>query len=380
MITVSLCIIVKNEEDILERCLCSVRDLVDEIIITDTGSTDRTREIARRLADKVYDFPWVDDFSAARNFTFGKATKDYILWLDADDIILPDEAVKFRRLKKTLSPDVDAVMMGYHTGFDEQGRTVFSYFRERLVKRSRGFQWREPVHEYLQIGGKVINADVYITHAKPHQRPSARNMEIYENLLAEGKSLSPRGVYYYARELKDNGRLDDAISMFSRFLESGLGWVEDNISACGELAKCYQSQKESSKALDSMLRSFHFDTPRAEICCQIGYHFKELGNYRQAAFWFDLVLHLEKPLSSWGFHQEDCWGYIPCVECAVCHDQLGDYDAAERYNDMAASYKPDASAVSHNRKYFASKKQGHISIEGKGGKEHVTANISGHQS
>lgn len=380
MITVSLCMIVKNEEDVLKRCLCSVKELVDEIIIVDTGSADRTKEIAREFTDRIYDFPWIDDFSAARNFAFGRASMDYILWLDADDILLPDEAVKFRHFKETLPPDVDAVMMRYHTGFDEQGRPVFSYFRERLVKRSRQFQWREPVHEYLQIGGRVIDSDVCVTHARQHRRSSLRNIEIYENQLAAGEGLSPRGRYYYARELKDNGRLDDAINMFSEFLESGLGWVEDNIAACSEQAKCYQSENEHQKALDAMLRSFHYDTPRAEICCQIGYHFKELGSYGQAAFWFDLALKLEKPRSSWGFRQEDCWGYIPCIECAVCYDHLGDYEKAERCNDMASSYKPDVSSVLHNRKYFEKKREANLALEKVGESDHVTANISGDQS
>ena len=65
MISVSLCMIVKNEEDVLERCLKSVAGLVDEIIIVDTGSTDRTREIATHFTNQIFDFPWQDDFSAA---------------------------------------------------------------------------------------------------------------------------------------------------------------------------------------------------------------------------------------------------------------------------------------------------------------------------
>ena len=67
MVSVSLCMIVKNEEDVLERCLESVADLVDEIIIVDTGSADRTKEIAARFTSQIFDFPWQDDFSAARN-------------------------------------------------------------------------------------------------------------------------------------------------------------------------------------------------------------------------------------------------------------------------------------------------------------------------
>lgn len=82
MITISLCMIVKNEESVLARCLDSVRHLVDEIIIVDTGSTDRTKEIAQGYGARIIDFPWNDDFSAARNFAFSHATMDYIFgWM-----------------------------------------------------------------------------------------------------------------------------------------------------------------------------------------------------------------------------------------------------------------------------------------------------------
>ena len=82
MISVSLCMIVKNEEDVLERCLKSVAGLVDEIIIVDTGSTDRTREIATHFTNQIFDFPWQDDFSAARNEAFSHASMDYCMcWM-----------------------------------------------------------------------------------------------------------------------------------------------------------------------------------------------------------------------------------------------------------------------------------------------------------
>ncbi|PES02484.1 glycosyl transferase, partial [Bacillus anthracis] len=89
MITISLCMIVKNEEATLKRCLTAISDVVDEIIIIDTGSTDQTKKIASKFTDKVIDFVWIDDFSTARNFAFSQATKEYILWLDADDLVTP---------------------------------------------------------------------------------------------------------------------------------------------------------------------------------------------------------------------------------------------------------------------------------------------------
>ena len=104
MITVSLCMIVKNEEDVLARCLESAKPVADEIIIVDTGSTDRTREIAREFTDNVCEFPWIDDFAAARNFSFSKATMEYCMWLDADDILLPADRDAFLTLKETLPP------------------------------------------------------------------------------------------------------------------------------------------------------------------------------------------------------------------------------------------------------------------------------------
>ena len=122
MVSISLCMIVKNEEDVLERCLDSVADLVDEIVIVDTGSTDRTREIAARYTDKIFDFPWRDDFAAARNESFAHASMDYCMWLDADDVLLEADRAAFLELKETLDPAVSVVMAPYHTGFDERDR------------------------------------------------------------------------------------------------------------------------------------------------------------------------------------------------------------------------------------------------------------------
>ena len=164
MASISLCMIVKNEEDVLGRCLDSVADLVDEIVIVDTGSTDRTREIAARFTDQIFDFPWQDDFAAARNKSFAHATMDYCMWLDADDVLLEEDREKFLALKEGLSPAVSVVMAPYHTGFDKDGRVTFLYYRERIIKNRAGMHWAGAVHEVVTPVGAVLYADFAVTH------------------------------------------------------------------------------------------------------------------------------------------------------------------------------------------------------------------------
>jgi glycosyltransferase involved in cell wall biosynthesis len=356
MLTLSLCMIVKNEEESLGKCLMSIQGIADEIIIVDTGSTDETKKTAKNFTDKIYDFPWIDDFAAARNFSFEKATMDYVMWLDADDILLKEDRDKLAELKNTLAPSVDVVMMKYNTAFDARGNVTFSYYRERIVKRACNFRWHEPVHEYLDKAGNILNADIAVTHMGRGWGPANRNIAIYEKQLSKGRELTPRGLYYYARELKDNGKYGDAAEYFIKFLDSGKGWVEDNINACLELSRCYGRQNMREKEFMALVRSFIYDTPRAEICCQIGYLCKAAGDYQRAIFWFELVSALKEPEGNWGFTQPDCWGYIPFIELTVCYDRLGRHKEAAEYNEKAGALKPGDPSVEFNRRYFQSLK------------------------
>ena len=96
MPTISLCLITKNEEQFIEDCLASVKDFVTEIIVVDTGSSDKTKEIARKFTDKIVDFTWCDDFSAPRNEALKHATGDWILVLDADEILPAESKAKIK--------------------------------------------------------------------------------------------------------------------------------------------------------------------------------------------------------------------------------------------------------------------------------------------
>ena len=102
MATLSVCMIAKNEAEVIGRCLDCVKSFADEIVVVDTGSTDNTKEIASRYTDNVYDFKWINDFAAARNFSFSKATKDYVMWLDCDDIIDEHNQLAIQAVKTDL--------------------------------------------------------------------------------------------------------------------------------------------------------------------------------------------------------------------------------------------------------------------------------------
>lgn len=352
MISVSVCMIVKNEEDVLERCLAGAAGLADEIVIVDTGSADHTKEIAARFTDLIFDFPWRDDFAAARNESFAHASMDYCMWLDADDVLLDEDQAAFLKLKETLDPAVSVVMAPYHTGFDEGGRVTFSYYRERLIRNHAGMCWEGAVHEAIAPVGRVYYADFAVTHRKTRPSDPDRNLRIYQAQLAAGKILEPRQQFYYGRELYCHRRWEEALEVFERFLADGLGWVENNLDACCHCARCWEQLGKPEAALDALLRTFAYDRPRAEVCCELGRWFFRRERYGQAAYWYALALTCPRDDRRGGFVSPDCYGYLPCIQLCVCYSRLGDQERAKEFNELAASYKPDDPAVLHNRDYF----------------------------
>src|SRR4051794_10771534 len=141
--------IVRDEEHNLEDCLTPVADLFDEIIIVDTGSIDRTKEIARRFTPHVHDFAWCDDFSAARNESIRHATGDWIFWLDADDRVRADQIPLLRRLLDQLDDRAGAYQMETTLPPVDSACELESVTHTRLFRRHPDVRWRGRVHEQL---------------------------------------------------------------------------------------------------------------------------------------------------------------------------------------------------------------------------------------
>ena len=351
----SLCMIVRDEEAVLGRCLESVAGLFDEIVIADTGSVDATRDIAKSFTEKVFDFKWEDDFSAARNYAFSKADGDYLMWLDADDVVEGDNRPL---LKKTLSglekSRPDMVMLRYDVAFDESGRVLLSYRRERIVRANAGFRFCGRVHEAIPPRGKIICGDGAISHRKLRANPPGRNLKIFEKMLSEGEPLDPRMNYYFARELREAGRADGALKYYAECFRDETAWTEIRISALYESYEILMGQNRPEEAEHALFETLKLGAPRADICCAAGESFLRRGDLDSAKFWYHLAP--ERFGQGGGFVHADYGGYIPYLQLAVIYDRLGNPDLAEKYNSLAGRIRPDSPAVKANEEYFRSLK------------------------
>ena len=330
MITISLCMIVKNEERILARCLDSLAGLMDEIIIVDTGSTDRTKEIAARDKDKFYDLPCVDDYIVARNFALSKATMEYIYSADADEVLSEENRERFRVLKENLLPEIELVQMKY--GNQLQFGTVYNFdeeYRPKLFKRKRDFIWEDPIHETVRMQPVIYDSDIVITHM-PEQSHVKRDLANFQKQIAAGRKLSGRLQEMYARELFLNGDTEDfqaADSYFRCRSEDENSTPEGITDACCVVAKAARLRGDA-------LTVFRY-TPKviagegcSEICCELGHFYEEQEDYEEAAIWYYNAVYETVPvlrLASGG--KESLEGLVRCYE------QLGLPEQAESYRD-----------------------------------------------
>lgn len=350
MFTISLCMIVKNEECIIERCLDSVQHVVDEINIIDTGSTDRTKDIVQNYTSRIYDFIWCDDFARARNFSFQQATKDYILWLDADDVITREHQQKLLQLKHSLYPNVDAVSMDYDIALDADGSVESREKRYRLVKRQCHFQWYGAVHEYLEVSGQLYHSDIAVTHL-PLKRDVHRNIRIYERLKKEGYSFSARDTFHYANELKNHQRFLEAINQYHRFLDSVTGSADDKIQACLSLADCYQELHDVKQANQVIVQSLLYDRPRPETCCRMGQFFMEQFKNKEAIYWYSQAL--QQPSEQlFSIHKPVFSTWLPHLQLSLLYNRLHLYENAHQHNELARQFKPNDPRILDNRKYL----------------------------
>lgn len=225
---VSLCMIVRNEENNLAECLEAVAPLLDEIVIVDTGSTDATKAIAARYTPHVYDFAWCDNFAAARNESLRHATGDWILWLDADDRLSAENIAKLAALLEQLDDRPRSYFMDtvLHYAYECEGTQLLTH--ERLFRRHADIRWRGRVHEQLSPGPtdlqyETIWINIRIDHlgyqsATLKQRKCQRNVRLLRMDYAVDPD-DPNTLLHLAMEEAALGRTATARSLLQRLLD-----------------------------------------------------------------------------------------------------------------------------------------------------------------
>lgn len=185
--TLSLCMIVRNEEQNLPLCLKPLEGLFDEVIVVDTGSTDDTRQVATRLGAKVHDFRWVDDFSAARNESLRHATGDWVMWLDADDRLDSENRERLAALRQRLGQEpADLYTVQVLSSVVSPTSSGCLVTQARLFRRQGSVHWRRRVHEELVPENPETRLEMrhseLVIHHVGYESPAHRRVKLHRDL------------------------------------------------------------------------------------------------------------------------------------------------------------------------------------------------------
>lgn len=265
---VSLCIIVRNEP-LLEKCLQSIRDYVEEIVIVDTGSTDGiTPQVAQKYADtfEVYtacndpNTGLIEDFSLARQHSFNLATQPWVMWCDADDIIEGGQNLNklIEDFEKNKPADLDAVayLFPYEYAYNGEGQCVLQHYRERLFLNKNCFRWVNPVHEVAIPNDGVRAAlipkeDLVFKHHRQFSSKAGepgRNLRILRKYYEKVGDTDARQLYYLGLECCNSGLIDEAIRHLTKYIEIS-GWEDERVMACLKLVEIYQNLNKLEEGL-----------------------------------------------------------------------------------------------------------------------------------
>lgn len=219
--------IVKNEEAMLKRTLPDLINNADEIIVVDTGSADNTIEYAKSCGAKVYTSPWINDFSAARNESIKYASGDWVLWIDADEYIKPEDICKLKGLLSQATED--AFSLNICEAKPGEFEAINSYKRCKIFRNNKGFHFERPINEQVAdkdnkpISGATIE-DIFVFHWGNHINPEhykakkIRNIPMMEKMLEEDPNYA-EGHFLLAGCYSGIGKFNKAADEYEKAIE-----------------------------------------------------------------------------------------------------------------------------------------------------------------
>ncbi len=348
--------IVRDEEDNLSHCLESVRGVFDEVVIVDTGSQDRTIEIAHSFGATVFEFAWVDDFAAARNEALAHATSDFVFWLDADDVVEPSEREKLRGLLASLSVSEPAgyvVRCACDPSPDRVGgETVVDHIR--LFPLRADLRWTYRVHEQILPSLRCAKiptrwTDLTVRHTG-YVDPALRSRKL------------DRDVRILKSELVD--RPDDPFVLFNlgsiaverRDCHEGLGYLKKSLAGSAPsdsivrklfalIARAHQMLGDSQAALDTCAKGLDRDPQDAELWFRKGVVHRHRGESTAAEDCWRRILSLRRPDQFCSVDQ-GIYGHLTRRNLAALAAERGDLVSAERlWRDVLAECPDDRDAL-----------------------------------
>jgi glycosyltransferase involved in cell wall biosynthesis len=330
--------ICRNEENNIGELLSRVCPILEEVHIVDTGSTDNTLPIIKKLQEQysnlhLHHFEWVDDFAAARNYSLSRCQNtEWIFWLDGDDLIDADALRKFKD-EVLDNPAVGA----WHLPYQYAPNVWLN--RERFVRREKDPVWRGAIHEFIDVKGaatKLYEPLAVIHNSVGKERDGTRNLRILRKEYEKDAS-NPRTAYYFGKELFDAQQYEEAKKVLLAYLPIA-NYYDDEIGARYRLGQIYLMEKSYDEALRVAEPIYRLSGPernRAEYYYIFGEVEYAQKNPALAASWYERCLC--KPPKR-GIIRQDLWTLSPIIKLLLCYRDLGEWDKVFHYIPKARDY------------------------------------------
>lgn len=337
----SLCMIVKDEEETLDKCLNSVDGLVDEIIIIDTGSKDRTKEIGLKYTNNVFDFIWCNDFSKARNFAIAKASNEWILVLDADEVIKEYKKESLTEFCKKNKKNVGRIKR-INIYEDKHGSKRYIERVNRVFNKSN-FEYEGIIHEQVvEKNGEIYstnNIDLCVDHIGYSKEVLNRTNKIKRNieLLSIAIDKSPYDPYTHYQLGKSYFMGKDFKNAYI-FLKKALALLDNfKFEYAQDLIESYGYTLIELKLFSESLDLYKYEkyySNYPDFIFLLGIIEMNNGNFQKAAETF---------LKCTEFNEgriEGITSFLPLYNIGVIFDCLGFKEEACDYYKMCGNYEP----------------------------------------
>ncbi len=351
MSRITAALIVRNEAGKIAKCLSSVRDHVDEIVVVDTGSTDETRQIVATFTDRIFDFVWCNDFSKTRQYAFDQATGDWVFWMDADDILIGGE--NLRAEIDAFAPETSSV--GWKYVYINDGVATLEHWRERLVRNDGSFRWQGRVHETLSRNGedqRVYSDRIYIEHHQEHEPArSRRNLNILEAEFAElGDGVAPRTLFYLGNEYMEYGEWEQAIERYRLYLQRGT-WQDERYFAAIRLGRSLRNLQRYDEAIDAYLSALKErpDFPHAYFGLAEIYYYQQ--RWDRVIHWAEIGERIPSPMTTLFLIKTE-WEYDWLIHYTNALYHVGRLQDAIEWTNHALSLRPEDAYHLSNKSYF----------------------------